>query len=226
MSPAFGFTHQEIIDTVSSEVGNISINPLITIWSNMVITDLASKFVFGNLHMYDSKPTVAGEADLTLADDFYWLKTIGIPTQTRKLYPYDEQRIAEGYPQYRTQQGTISYYYLNSNVAGLWQVPSGIFNVEYSYQRRPAKLVNLDDVPDLPPEWHTIVMQKVMTKAYNQEGNDSGFAKSIQMEATLFRDIKTSAYRRPDEMFVLSGPTASNRPPRPKLPGNFPITGR
>src|SRR6185436_18785612 len=118
VTPSFGFTHQEMIDIVANEIGNVNISSTITNWLNMVIIDLASKYVFGTLHMYDTKDTSLGIPDVALADDFYWLKTIAIPSQMRKLYPEDEQRISEGYPQYRTLQGTISYYYLNGKNLG------------------------------------------------------------------------------------------------------------
>jgi hypothetical protein len=225
-APNYGFTLQEMLDIISGEVANISINSRITSWLNLAITDLASKYIFGTLHKYDTKATAAGIPDVSLADDFYWLKTIAIPAQQRKLYPEDEQRISEGFPQYRTLQGTISYYYLNGTKLGLWQVPSGVFNVEYSYQRRPVKLVNPTDTSDLPPEWHSLIIQKAITKAYSQEGNDSGFAQSLQIEARLYKELQLSAYRRTDDMFVLSGPNARGRVPRPRLPGNFPNIGR
>ena len=222
VTPNYGFTHQEMLDIIASELGNVSINSRITSWLNMVIIDLASKYVFGNLHKYDSKTTSIGIPDLILADDFYWLKTIAIPTQFRKLYSEDEQRISEGFPQYRTLQGTVSYYYLNGKILGLWQVPSGGFAVDYSYQRRPVKLVNPTDICDLPSEWHTLVIQKAITKGYSQEGNESGFAISLQLEARLFKELQISVYRRPDETFVLGESSGRGRPPRPKLPSNYP----
>lgn len=222
----FGITLQEMLDIISNEIGNVNINSLITSWINMIITDLASKYVFGTLHMYDTKNTSLGVPDVVLADDFYWLKTIAIPSQMRKLYPEDEQRISEGYPQYRSLQGTVSYYYLNGNLLGLWQVPSGTFSIEYSYQRRPNKLVNPDDVCDLPPEWHTLVIQKAITKGYSQAGDDSGFGKSLQLEAKLFKELQISAYRRPDETLMYNGKDVRNRIPRPRLPSNFPTSER
>ena len=225
-SSDFGFTLQEMLDIVSNEVGNKSISSDITNWLNMSIIDLASKYVFGTLHMYDSKNTSVGVPDITLADDFYWLKTIAIPLQMRKLYPEDEQRISEGYPQYRTLQGTVSYYYLNGKNLGLWQVPSGVFAIEYSYQRRPIKLVSPDDTCDLPPEWQTLLIQKAITKAYSQEGNSEGFGISMQLEAKLFKELQISAYRRPDETFIYSGKDVRNRIPRPRLPSNFPTSER
>ncbi len=224
--PNFGFTLQEMIDIVANNIRNKSISIDITNWLNIAIIDLASKYSFGTLHKYDLKNTSLGIPDVILADDFYWLKTVGIPSQNRKLYPEDEQRIAEGFPQYRSLQGTVSYYYLNGKNLGLWQVPSGSFAVEYSYQSHPIKLINPADLSDLPPEWHTLVIQKAITKGYSQEGNDSGFSISLQMEARLLRELQLSAYRRPDETLILSGPNARGRVPRPKLPGNFPIVGR
>lgn len=223
--PNYGFTHQEMNNIVANELRNVNISADITNWLNMVIIDLASKYVFGTLHQYGSTITEVGIPDIFLEDDFYWLKTIAIPAQQRKLYPEDEQRISEGYPEYRTTQGTITHYYLNANKLGLWQVPSGNFEVTYSYQRRPLKLVQPDDISDLPPEWHTLIMQKAMTKGYSQEANDSGFAKSLQLEARLFKELQISAYRRPDETFVFSGRNAIGRPARPRLPSNYPPSG-
>jgi len=224
-TPNFGFTHAEMLDIVSNELGNVNINSKITNWLNMAIIDLASKYVFGTLHKYGSTFTELGIPDIILEDDFYWLKTIAIPLQNRKLYPEDEQRISEGFPEYRTLQGTINYYYINNKTMGLWQVPSGVFAVEYSYQKRPIKLLNPEDISDLPAEWHTLIIQKAITKGYSQEGNNSGFGISIQLEAKLFRELQISSYRRPDETFILGGPNVRGRIPRPRLPGNFPIAG-
>jgi hypothetical protein len=224
--PNYGFTHQEMIDIVAGELGNISIATKITNWLNMAIIDLASKYEFGPLHSYDSKITSAGIPDLALASDMYWLKTIAIPAQNRKLYPEDEQRISEGYPQYRTLQGSVICYYLNGTTIGLWQVPDSGITIDYSYQRRPIKLINLTDICDLPPEWHTLVIQKAITKGYSQEGNSEGFSISMQLETRLFRELKLSAYRRPDQTFVFGGPDVRGRIPRPKLPSNYPSAGR
>lgn len=222
VSPNHGFTHGEMLDIVSNEIGNVNINSKITNWLNMVIIDLASKYVFGSLHMYDIQDTTAGLPDVSLADDFYWLKTIAIPSQSRKLYPEDEQRLSEGYPQYRSLQGTVTHYYLNGTKLGLWQVPSGVYSIEYSYQRRPVKLIGTNDICELPPEWHNLVIQKAITKAYSQEGNESGFSISMQLEARLFKELQISAYRRLDDTFIFNDSNRSSRPAKPRLPSNYP----
>src|SRR3990172_9317590 len=136
----FGFNHQEMIDQVSDEVRNVSIAAKITRWLNMGIIDIAHSYVFGTLHKYATKATASGNPDIILEDDLHWLKTVEIPATQRKIWPEDEQRLSESYPDYRTRTGTITRYYLNGTVMGLYQVPSGIFTVTYSYQKRLIKL--------------------------------------------------------------------------------------
>ena len=214
-----------MIDTVSSEVGNVSIQPKIINWINIAQLDLASKYVFRELHMYASLPAATNFPDVTLPTDFYWLKTIGIPTQHRKLYPIDEKVLAESFPQYRTLSGTVTRYYLSGTKLGLWQLPSALTFVDITYQKYPTKLTDSSEISVLPFEWHPLLIQKAITKGYSQEGNDSGFANSLQMEARLFKELQYSVYRRLDDTFVFDGPQTRGRLPRPKLPANYPNVG-
>lgn len=214
-----------MIDQVSDELRNVSITSKITRWLNLAIIEVATNYVFGHLNKYGTKNTVAGDPDVTLDSDFLWLKYIGIPTEQRNLTPEDEAFLASNYPDYRTKQGTIQWYYLNGIKLGLYQVPSGIATLTYAYQKRPLKLAGTDpanEISDLPEEWHNLIAQKAITKGFNYEGNTDGYNKSVAEENRALIRLGTSVYRRIDDPVVMGGSTSRVRIPRPRLPSNFP----
>lgn len=220
--------HKEMSDQVADEIRNASAQTKITRWLNLAIVELATNFMFGHLHTYGSKQTVAGTPDIVLDSNFLWLKTIAIPVNNSKLWPRDEQRLSEAYPKYRSTQGTVTHYYIHGVTLGLWQVPADIKTVEYAYQRRPTKLAGIDlvnETSDLPEEWHSLICQKATTLGYSSEGNTEGKASSVAEERKKFVLLGTNVHKRPDETFVLGGPTYSRRPPRPKFPSSFPSIG-
>lgn len=221
--PAHGMTLQEMITQVSDEIRNVSINTKITRWLNMAIIELAGKYIFGTLHSYKSVVTSPSIPDVLLESDFYWLKTIEIPSLQRKLWPEDEQRLSESYPKYRTQTGTVSKYYLNGISLGLFMVPTSALTITYSYQRRPIKLVALDTYCDLPPDWHTLVTQKATTLGYSYEGNIEAKIASQRSEAVLLTNLARALYRRPDESLVAgSGNSGTGgKPAYPRLPSGY-----
>jgi len=219
----FGFTLQEMIDQVADELRNITISTKITRWLNMSVTDISSAYTFGPLHKYASKGTVPSIPDIQLELDIHWLKTVEIPIQNRKIYPIDESRLSESDPNYRTLTGQVNRYYLNGVLMGLWHVPSSIFPITYSYQRRPVKLIDLTDISDLPPEWHSLIIQKAITKGYSRDGNNDGVLRSKGEEKELLKKLGANAYRRLDETVVQGTSGTSSKPGRPRVPRNIPV---
>lgn len=214
-------THQEMVDQVSDELRNVSITSKITRWLNMSIVDLGTKYIFGHLNVYYNAPTVSSNPDWVLPTDFLWLKTIQIPSTVTKIYPKDEQILAEENPDYRTLTGEITHYYINGTTLSFFRVPSGIVQVYTSYQKRPVKLVSMADVCDLPEEWHLLVIQKAITIGFRYEGNTEGKDSSEKAEARLLRGLGSNVYRRPDETLVTgSDPTSYQKPDRPRLGAN------
>lgn len=213
-----------MLDQVSDELRNTNITTKITRWLNMSIIDLATIYVFGHLHKYFSKATTPSSPDITMDTDFLWLKTIEIPSQNTKLWPGDESRLSESYPKYRTQQGTISEYYMNGIILSLWQVPgASVLTVTGAYQKRPLKLLDTLSVTcDLPEEWHNLVTQKATTRGYDYEGNTEGSLKSEKKEKPLLFQLGTAVHKRLDETLVLGPASGRSRPARPRLPSNYP----
>lgn len=220
-------TPQEMLDQVSDELRNTKITSKILRWLNLGITEISSLYVFGTFHKYGTKNTAIGIPDVTLDADFLWLKSIQNPGTNRRLYPEDEERLSQTYPTYRTLQGTVTHYYLNGTTLGLWAVPSSIFPITYSYQKRPAVILSdLSVTCDLPLEWHAVACQKAITYGYDYDGDAEGSAKSVAKEKRLIKAMGSSVYRRPDETLVLGGPGVSRRPPYPQLPPSYPRYGR
>ena len=214
-----------MIDQVSDELRNTAIQTKITRWLNMTIVELATKFIFGHLHAYGTKVTVAGNPDVTLDSDFLWLKGLQIPNDVITVYPIDENSVSQGWPNYRTQQGTITNYYLNGLRLSLWMVPSGIKTLTYPYQKRPSKLVALTDVSDLPEEWHSLITQGATTKGYDYDSNPESI-KSKAREKDLLKALGSNVYRRPDDPIVLGGRAYRSRLPRPRFPAHYPRVWR
>jgi hypothetical protein len=215
-------THQEMIDYVAGQLRNTKIQSLITSWLNLAIDELGNSYVFGHLNKYGSKNTAAGVPDVILDTNFHWLKIIQIPLDSRKLYPYDESMLAESYPDYRTNQGEVTHYYLNGQTLGLWHVPSGIKAITYSYQGYPLHLSALGDISDLPIPWHELVAQKAVTKGFAYQRDQGAKKESEASESKLLFRVNASLYKRPDDKIVLGGLTHRKRPPYPKLPSNYP----
>ena len=223
----FGYTAQEMSDQVADELRNTTISAKILRWLNMAITELSTEYIFGLLHKYSSKSTAPGIPDLILDADVLWLKSVEIPAQNKKIYPLEmgEAQWAEQQPNYRSLQGTITNYYINGITLGFVMVPSDIFSVNYSYQKRASKLVGSTDVCDLPPEWHLIVIQRAVTIGCRYEGSDSLLAASMAREKELIRGLGQNVYRRPDQTTVLGGKGRRGwpgKPGYPRLPSNYP----
>lgn len=221
-SDARGYTLKQMQDHVATIIRNTGIATTITGWLNLALINICSKFMFGHLHAYDTRTTENGNPDITLPADYHWLKLIQIPAQNKILFPKDEVWCQAQSPTYRTQKGSIDHYYLNGRRLSLFQVPSGIVTISFSFQRRPVKMVSSTDVCDLPEEWHEYVMQKAITIGYEAEGNTEGVARSMAAERTIKKEIGATAYNRPDYPVVMGEMARfGNKPGYPLLPRSY-----
>lgn len=217
-------THQEMEDFVSDELRNKRIAARILGWLNRGQDWITARIMFGQLNDYFSEPTSAGNPDITLPTTFHWLKTIQIPVENTKLYPINEAQLAEANPKYRTMTGTVQRYYLNGIILGLWYVPAGIKVVTGSFQKRAAKLLSdYSVVCELPEEWHEVVCLDAIVRGYSYENDPSGKQSAILDRDKRFKELAKNAYKRPDDPIVMGEYTTNTgRPPRPRLPNNYP----
>jgi len=224
-TPNYGFTAQEMTDQVSDELRNVSIASKILRWINLSIIELGSEYIFGELNKYGEIIVVPSIADYLLQPDLHWLSNVQHPVNNRKIYPYPggEVGLSEDDPNYRTLQGTITFYYLNGITIGFRHVPSSVQTLTYNYQKRPLKLINGTDTSDLPAEWHPLIMQRAITYGCRYEGNTDARIASETREAFLLKRLGAIIYKRPDERIVMGKNRSRGRKPaEPRLPSNFP----
>lgn len=219
-----------MLGQVSDELRNTTIDAKIIRWINMGSIELATRYMFMTLHTYGNAIGLTGFADTTLAPDFLWLKSAQTPSNFIRLYPTDEAKLSQAYPDYRTRQGIIKEYYMSGSIGGggtpqmgLWMVPSTDIEIEYSYQRKPLSLVDLNDISELPEEWHPLVCQKAITRGYSYDSNAPKSAESQAIEKKMLFDLGTRVNYRPDDTLIAGElHSTRNRPPYPKLPRHYP----
>lgn len=211
-------------DFVSDELRNKRIAAKILGWLNRGQDWITGRLIFGQLNDYFSLPTVATNPDITLPATFHWLKTIQIPAEDRKLYPINEAELAETNPKYRTLTGTIDRYYLNGIKLGLWYVPASIKTITGSFQKRAARLISDYSVScELPEEWHEVVCLDAIVRGYSYEGNPAGKASATIDRDKRFKELARNLHKRPDDPVIMGeNSNLSARPPRPRLPSNYP----
>lgn len=219
-------TGQELFDQVEDELRNISIEAKINRWIKNAAEEIANTYVFGTLHTRGSKTTTDGNPDINLDSDFMWLKTIQIPAEQRKLEPEDEVILAELHPDYRVREGTVTSYYLNGNILGLYMVPSSVVTITYAYQRQPDPIDSYLDTQytEFPTAWHPYIAQRAITNGYQYDRNSDGVLKSEAQEGKLLKTLRANIYRRLDSSTVMGVRSRTGRKPgRPTFPRNIVI---
>lgn len=218
---------QEIIDECSAQLRNTKIQGDIIRWTNMTLVELGTKYVFPVLNAYDtSKSTAAGNPDVVLAADFHLMKWLTIPVEDKIPTPTTHTRLAETDAQFRSRQGSISMVYMSAEkTVGFYQVPDGVKNFHYGYQRRVATLpgVNLTaETPELPLEWHPFIINEICIKGYSYESNLPQINECEARRKRMIKELKPVLYRNLFTTHVMESETRLSRLPRPQLPGNYP----
>lgn len=225
---SYGMTLQEMIDDVADNIRNSKISTRITSWINQEIMNLASVFVFPHLHSTSAIYTEVGVRNYVLEEDFHYLKIINNPTLMLPLNPIGEAKLANEDPLYKTTQGPVTDYTLNFRSIDLYKVPSEVVPLEYSYQRRPLKLINSSDVSDLPPEWHPLFVLGATKRGIRREERGTDEFQSVVAEYdSMKRELSATLKRRLDVVTVLENPEQRNSKPWPRLdPSHYPAFRR
>lgn len=206
VSPDFGIDLEDMIDEVKGTLRNEKIVDEITGWINMEITYLASCYTFPTYHAESGFTTQLNLRQYPLESNFLWMKTIVHPNDNRRLAPINEAILSTLDAKYKTLTGPITHYDLHATAVNLYKVPDGAHTIQYSYQRRPLKLISFTDVCDLPPEWHPLVTLGAAKRGMRREGRFDEIAE-IQLDIDrMKKDLKHSVYKRPDTNYGFSGP--------------------
>jgi hypothetical protein len=140
------------------------------------------------------------------------------------LKPKSEGELAEMDADFETVTGEAIFYILNGRSISLYRVPSESIQVRFSYQRRPLALVNDGDIPELPFEWHPIIMKGAIAKAMQYEDNPNYsaalsdyYAMIKQYSALAGRRLDVTSVFKSEDTVIATQPVA-----RPTLPSNYP----
>ena len=209
--PRYGLTLQEMIDDVADNIRNATIPLRITSWINQEIMSLAAIYLFPYLHASSVFATIVGQRNYNLAPEFHYAKIFVNPLIQLPLVAASENEIANRDPQFNTIQGTVTHYSLNGRSIDLYKIPAEVFNIYYSFQRRPVKLISGTDVSDLPPEWHPLLVLGATKKGMRRDERGSDEYQLIAQEyAVLLKQLEVTLKRRPDVVTVFQDP--ANRP--------------
>lgn len=221
---SYGLTLREMIDQVSAQIRNTTIDNEIRSWLNDEVLVLGSRYRFPDLVNNGYITTIVGSRSYSLPTDFRWLITIYNPDNQDTLRPIGEQELSFRNPNYRTEQGLITHYVLNARNIDLYRVPATVQVLSYTYQSRPLKLVNDTDVSNLPSEWHPLLVLGALKKAVTREERDPNLRVQIDSEyKALRRELEKTVYYRPDQVNVLQPFPHTSRRPWPILdPSRFP----
>jgi len=216
-------TLAEMVDEVATRMRNDNVSIRIKGWLNQSMNDLAASYEFPALHAMANFNSAVGVQSYLLEDNLYWLKAMWVDGRTPPMiWPTTEADLASCDPYFRSQRGTVYYYYLNDRTLGLWRIPASVETFTYTYQKRPVKMVNDDDRSSLPPEWDQLVLLKTMIRAYEYDRND--LVNSAKADFSFFlKDRSKTVYHRSDFPVILK--SYSQAPVglgRPQLPPNYP----
>lgn len=111
-------------------------------------------------------------------------------TVLRQIYPVDDSDNT-------TITGTPEWYYVAGNT--LYVTPTPTTNTAYDirYMVRPTALSSDGDVPVFPSEYHGILVEGALTRAYIDDGADNQAQLHLSIMTNKLDNMKTSLLTRP-----------------------------
>lgn len=190
------------------------------------------------LHSSDATKSLAlSGATIILPDDLDIARTFSVVLQKGTDQPVVAKRVtpAEGiyYGVRHRTNGLPRYYYLESTattVGGVLQFTvkftppaDGAYNITFHYMRRPAKLVNAADEPDIPEDYQDGVLAFATATLWLTELQGSAAKAAEQMEiynAMLENARRDQGRFGEDEQVIFGGHTeeGDHAPLMPNLP--------
>lgn len=220
---SYGMSHQDMINEVRDQCRNNTVDSKITRWINMAIITLSSKFIFPHLHTLSSFETIANTRNYSLPVDLLWAKGFWVPSEKRMLLPADTRTLALYNAGFLSETGQVTNYILNGRSIDLYKVPSANgLTITYAYQRRPLTLVSLLDNCDFPYEWHPLIVQFALIRAFKYEKNMEDARDAYLEYKDMLAELKKTLHTRPDWHYVMNEPKENNPNSSPTFPSNYP----
>lgn len=161
----------------------------ITNWLNEAQGRVSRMVDVPALHSTGSISTVAGTAAYSLASTFLRMDRVYYTDMEWVIYPMDPGDLrATQYP--TNQTGRPEQYAIVQSGTDLQftPIPDGVYSVQYEYWRRPATLTNDSDTPEIPSDYHDILVSYALSKCYRSE-DDAQMSQFYMAE--FQRDVRT-----------------------------------
>lgn len=101
-----------------------------------------------------------------------------------------------------------------------WPIPDGNYSMRGRFFRKPKKMIKQYDIPDLPENWHSLLLKKVEIKAHDYLYEFDVMAAKMTQAAKDLEVLKASQAIKPNWRPKVG--TARYRKQIGRLPSNFP----
>jgi hypothetical protein len=168
-----GYTYLQLQNEVLDfQFSPTKYRPLVKVWLNSAQQTAVIQSEFRSQETTDSFSTEANVASYALPSDFsrfidFYNTETHESLSSLGVKDYDELSTSTGRP--------YSYVALGSNLS-LYPTPDGIYPLAMRYWKLPADMVADSDEPEIPAQYHDLLIAYAMNKAYLRE-NDYNAAK-------------------------------------------------
>lgn len=171
-----GYTYKALQEEVLDfQFNPTKYRPLVKVWLNSAQQTAVIQSEFRSQEAVDSFSTEASVASYALPSDFSRFIDFYNTETHESLSPlgvkdYDELPTSSGKP--------YAYVALGSNLS-LYPTPDGIYPLAMRYWKLPPDMVADSDEPEIPAQYHDLLIAYAMNKAYLRE-NDYAAASTWQ----------------------------------------------
>ena len=171
-------------EVLSHRLNDTKYRPFVAAWLNE-----GQRFIFLQADVRSQQDeeayvTVANTATLTLPDDFSRFISLRNTTDDDLLAPialrdFDDSPASSGKP---------LYYVIVGSQISLYPTPDAAYNLTLRFYRGPTEMENEGDEPDLPEQYHHLLVEFALMRAFAREDDyeAAGYWRE-QFEADLMK---------------------------------------
>lgn len=138
---------------------------------NQALGYVAAQTDFRELLDTESYTTSNGVASYALPADFSRLYNVEIVDPAGAVLPLGIETLLGYDTKAPSQTGQPQVYVIDGQNLKLWPVPDAAYTVRVRHYRRPATLVNANDVPEIPGVYHHLLVSYALWHCYEREND-------------------------------------------------------
>lgn len=141
--------------------------PLTKRWLNDAQQEAVIQSEFRTQETVASYKTVSGEEALALPEDFSRFIELSKPEVTELLRPVSRQE----FDVFTASTGRPVVYVISSDEIFLYPTPDAVYEISLRYWRLPQDMTKDADLPEIPAQYHDLLVAYAMSKAYAREND-------------------------------------------------------